>query len=265
MITRQEAVLRELNLYPLWQRRNEIATSPSVVPLSESEALVTKVEVKIIPPLKTIAPPGVPAYPGIPEYKVEDWSTLKGVVEGCTACKLRAGCTQPVFGVGEEKADWVFVGEGPGDEEDSLGQPLVGEAGKLFDNMLSAMKLNRSKNVFISHVVKCRPPENRTPEADEIATCIPYLQRQIALIQPKIIVALGKTAATALLGYDDSLSSLRKKLHDYHGIPLVATFDPAYLLRTPLEKAGAWQDLCLALEAIGSNEKHPGIKGANPY
>ena len=124
----------------------------------------------------------------------------------------------------------------------------MGEAGKLFDNMLSAMKLKRSKNVFIRHVVKCRPPENRTPEADEIASCMPYLQRQIALIQPKIIVALGKTAATSLLGYDATLHSLRGKLHHYQGIPLIVTFDPAYLLRTPLEKASAWQDICLALE-----------------
>ena len=162
MITRQEAVLRELNLYPLWQRCKERAPSPSeALPPSKAlpsrEALVAKVE-------------------------LDDWSTLKAIVGGCTACKLRAGCTQPVFGVGEEKADWVFVGEGPGDEEDVLGETLVGEAGKLFDNMLSAMKLKRSKNVFISHVVKCRPPENRTPEADEIASCMPYLQRQIALI-----------------------------------------------------------------------------------
>ena len=228
MITRQEAVLRELNLYPLWQRRNQIAACPS----------------ETFPPSKAI----LPSEALVAKVELEDWSTLKVIVEGCTACKLRAGCTQTVFGVGEEKADWVFVGEGPGDEEDVLGETLVGEAGKLFDNMLSAMKLKRSKNVFISHVVKCRPPENRTPEADEIASCMPYLQRQIALIQPKIIVALGKTAATSLLGYDATLHSLRGKLHHYQGIPLIVTFDPVYLLRTPLEKASAWQDICLALE-----------------
>lgn len=239
MSTRQEAVLRELNLYPLWQRRNEIATSPS-------DTLVAKVEVKIIPPV------GMPEFK-VEALKVEDWSALKAMVHGCTACKLRAGCTQTVFGVGEEKADWMFVGDVPGVEEDVVGEPFVGEAGNLLDNMLSAMKLKRSKNVFITQVVKCRPPEDRAPAADEITTCMRYLQRQIAVVQPKIIVVLGKTAATYLLGYDAPLTSLRSKLHDYQGIPLVVTFDPAYLLRTPLEKAGAWQDLCLALEAIGPN------------
>ena len=235
MSTRQEAVLRELNLYPMWQRRNEIGTSPS-------DALAAKVEVKIIPPAR------VPEF-RVPDFKVEDWSSLKATVHGCTACKLRASCTQTVFGVGEEKADWMFVGEGPGVEEDVVGEPFVGDAGKLLDNMLSAMKLKRSKNVFITNVVKCRPPDNRPPAADEITSCMPYLQRQIALVQPKIIVALGKTAATSLLGYDATLTSLRRRLHDYQGIPLVVTYHPADLLHAPLEKAGAWQDLCLALAA----------------
>ena len=172
------------------------------------------------------------------------------MVRDCTACKLRTGCTQTVFGVGDEKAGWLFVGEGPGADEDAQGEPFVGQAGKLLDNMLMAIKLKRGKDVYIGNIVKCRPPGNRTPEADEIATCFPYLQRQIELIQPKIIVALGKTAATALLGKDATLASLRGRLHDYHGIPLIITYHPAYLLRTLADKAKAWQDLCLAVKTM---------------
>ncbi|MEJ1959859.1 MAG: uracil-DNA glycosylase [Nitrosomonadales bacterium] len=172
------------------------------------------------------------------------------MVHECTACKLRAGCKQTVFGVGDEKADWLFVGEGPGADEDVQGEPFVGQAGKLLDNMLMAIKLKRGKNVYIGNIVKCRPPGNRTPEAEEIATCLPYLQRQIELIQPEIIVALGKTAATALLGIDATLASLRGRLHDYRGIPLVITYHPAYLLRTPADKAKVWQDLCLAVNTM---------------
>ena len=179
-----------------------------------------------------------------------DWPDLKTRVKNCTACKLRAGCTQTVFGVGDEKADWLFVGEGPGTDEDAQGEPFVGQAGKLLDSMLAAIKLKRGNNVYIANIVKCRPPGNRTPEADEIAQCLPYLERQIKLIQPKVIVALGKTAATALLGRDATLASLRGKPHDYRGIPFIITYHPAYLLRAPLEKAKAWQDLCLAMNAL---------------
>jgi uracil-DNA glycosylase family 4 len=176
-----------------------------------------------------------------------DWPQLKVAVHDCTACKLRAGCTQTVFGVGDEKADWLFVGEGPGADEDALGEPFVGEAGKLLDNMLMSIKLKRGKNVYIANIVKCRPPGNRTPETEEISACLPYLQRQIELIQPKLIVALGKVASNALLGKDATIASLRGTLHDYHGIPLIVTYHPAYLLRSPTEKAKAWQDLCLAV------------------
>jgi DNA polymerase len=180
------------------------------------------------------------------------WPELKSRVGSCTACRLRAGCTQTVFGVGDEKAGWLFVGEGPGADEDARGEPFVGQAGKLLDNMLAAIRLKRGKDVYIANIVKCRPPGNRAPEADEIAQCLPYLQRQIGLIRPKLIVALGKTAATALLGRNASLASLRGRLHDYRGIPLVVTYHPAYLLRAPLDKAKAWEDLCLAVETMGS-------------
>lgn len=179
-----------------------------------------------------------------------DWPQLKRLVRDCRACGLRAGCTQSVFGVGDENADWLFVGEGPGAEEDLRGEPFVGQAGKLLDSMLAAINLKRGENVYIANIVKCRPPGNRTPEADEIARCLPYLRRQIELIQPKIIVALGKVASSALLGGDAALASLRGKQHAYHRIPVIVTYHPAYLLRSPLEKAKAWADLRLAVETL---------------
>ena len=262
-MNREEAVLREFNLYPLWKRRGEVA------PVRAEIAAPVAVESKNSPWER---PPGRDAQnaeAGQPAtqqdtYEINirgqetaptkpgelSWPELKAMVRDCTACKLRAGCTQTVFGVGDEKADWLFVGEGPGADEDAQGEPFVGQAGKLLDNMLMAIKLKRGKDVYIGNIVKCRPPGNRTPEADEIATCLPYLQRQIALIQPKVIVALGKTAATALLGKEATLASLRGSLHDYNGIPLVITYHPAYLLRTPADKAKAWQDLCLAVTTM---------------
>ena len=232
-MNREEAVLRELNLYPLWQLRGVVAS----VPAQAAEV----VEQKVVTASNTSR-----------EQLIGElgWTELKTMVRDCTACKLRAGCTQTVFGVGDEKADWLFVGEGPGADEDAQGEPFVGQAGKLLDNMLNAIKLKRGSNVYIANIVKCRPPGNRTPEPDEIATCLPYLQRQIKLIQPKLIVALGKTAAASLLGRDATLGSLRGALHDYHGIPLLVTYHPAYLLRSPMEKAKAWQDLCLAVETM---------------
>ena len=234
-MNREEAVLRELNLYPLWQRRNAVAPAP----VEAAEVVEQKIE--------TASNSNKNREQLISEL---DWPGLKAMVRDCTACKLRAGCTQTVFGVGDEKADWLFVGEGPGADEDAQGEPFVGQAGKLLDNMLNAIKLKRGNNVYIANIVKCRPPGNRTPEPDEIATCLPYLQRQIRLIQPKIIVALGKIAATSLLGRDATLGSLRGTLHDYHGTPLLITYHPAYLLRSPMEKAKAWQDLCLAVETM---------------
>lgn len=175
---------------------------------------------------------------------------IKQQVRDCTACKLRAGCTQTVFGVGDENAEWLFVGEGPGEDEDEQGEPFVGQAGKLLDNMLAAIKLKRGNNVYIANIVKCRPPNNRVPEADEVAACLPYLRQQIAAIKPKLIVALGKTAATSLLGRDAPLGSLRGTLHDFHGTPLLVTYHPAYLLRSPAEKAKAWQDLQAAVKRM---------------
>lgn len=220
---RREAVLREMNLYPVWVRREQ----PKAVPLPASAD--TEVQ------LQTMA-----------------WPELKEKVRDCELCCLRAGCTQTVFGVGNEKADWLFVGEAPGAEEDARGEPFVGHAGRLLDNMLLAIRLKRSE-VYIANVIKCRPPDNRQPHAIEVAACLPYLKRQIALVQPRVIVALGKTAASALLDTDASIASLRGRVHEYQGIPLIVSFHPAYLLRTPLDKAKSWQDLCLASATINAS------------
>ncbi|MBI3479321.1 MAG: uracil-DNA glycosylase [Nitrosomonadales bacterium] len=280
---RNEAMLRELNLYPQWKLRShnvavvkESAPEPNGVGVN---AVAPTVAAMIEPisrvgeadrqrPAMGISEPVPREASPEPGRRVEghsspsgmsaetanfDWPQLKAAVHNCTACKLRAGCTQTVFGVGDERADWLFVGEGPGADEDALGEPFVGQAGKLLDNMLMAIKLKRGNKVYIANIVKCRPPGNRTPEADEIAACMPYLERQIALIQPRVIVALGKVASNALLAKDATLASLRGQLHDFHGTPLVVTYHPAYLLRTPSEKAKAWQDLCLAVETLADN------------
>lgn len=241
MNVRDEHVLRELNLYPLWIRRNvpaqeEIAPAP--VALEEPPEVQAEAPVAEAPPVVDI-----PVAAPVSEIATLDWTALKEKVRACEACALRAGCTQTVFGVGDEQADWLFVGEGPGADEDAQGEPFVGQAGKLLDNMLFSIGLKRGDNVYIANVVKCRPPENRNPEADEIATCMPYLRQQIALIKPRLIVALGKVAATSLLGREATLGSLRETVHDYHGTPLIITYHPAYLLRSPSEKAKAWLDL----------------------
>lgn len=274
---RREAVLRELNLYPLWGLRDQpaqVAASPSPahVDADTEPAMPVAAEVKALAATAVNAPMPLSDSRSIAGVRGAlgnlGWPELKQQVRNCTDCRLRAGCTQTVFGVGDEKADWLFVGEGPGADEDALGEPFVGQAGKLLDNMLTAIKLKRGNGVYIANIVKCRPPDNRTPATDEIAQCLPYLQRQIELIQPKMIVALGKVASNALLmeplairlgesttpslvmGRDATLASLRGKLHDYRGIPLVVTYHPAYLLRTPSEKAKTWQDLCFAVKAM---------------
>jgi DNA polymerase len=278
---RNEAVLRELNLYPQWKRRDQPALA-----MEQPSIPVTPAGSVAVQDIATLAPPpesagAGPASAPVPGTDGLDWPELKQQVRDCTACRLRAGCTQTVFGVGDEQAEWLFVGEGPGADEDAQGEPFIGQAGKLLDSMLAAIKLKRGDNVYIANIVKCRPPDNRTPGADEIATCLPYLQQQITLIKPRLIVALGKTAATALLGRDATLGSLRGTLHDFKlpaiefsgaqeqessqpsslphpltsshrvgTIPLIVTYHPAYLLRSPMEKAKAWQDLCFAVDVI---------------
>jgi DNA polymerase len=177
---------------------------------------------------------------------------LRTLVADCRACGLHSQRKQAVFGVGAEDAAWMFVGEGPGADEDELGDPFVGQAGKLLDSMLAAIGCQRGREVYIANVVKCRPPGNRTPTPDEAAACGPYLDRQIELVAPRLIVALGKTAATRLLGSEASLASLRGKVHRYRDIPVVVTYHPAYLLRSLPEKAKAWEDLLFARRTLGA-------------
>jgi DNA polymerase len=182
-----------------------------------------------------------------------DWQTLESAVSICTKCRLCEGRTRTVFGTGDRRAKWLFVGEGPGYNEDLQGEPFVGPAGKLLDSMLAAMGLRRGENAYIANVVKCRPTgdngRDRPPAPDEAAACLPYLKRQIALIQPDVIVALGKSAALALLGAspDTPVARLRGQVHRYADVPLVVTYHPAYLLRSPEDKGKAWRDLCLAM------------------
>ncbi len=178
------------------------------------------------------------------------WEQLRAKVATCSACALHKGRKQAVFGVGDQRAEWLFVGEGPGAEEDARGEPFVGQAGKLLDNMLAAIALKRGDGVYIANIVKCRPPGNRTPEPDEARACEPYLARQIELLGPRLIVALGKVAASNLLGTEATIGSLRGRVLGYRGIPLVVTYHPAYLLRNLADKAKAWEDLCFAVETM---------------
>ncbi len=179
-----------------------------------------------------------------------DWPTLKSAVSSCTACGLRAGCSQTVFGVGDESAQWMLVGEAPGAEEDKLGEPFVGQAGKLLDNMLAALDLQRGRNVYIANVLKCRPPGNRNPEPAEVEKCSPHLVRQIELIKPKLILAMGRFAVQTLLDTEATIASLRGTVHRFHGVPLIVTYHPAYLLRNLPDKAKAWADLVFARRTI---------------
>ena len=183
-----------------------------------------------------------------------DWEELYRNIRDCQACGLCKARKQAVPGVGDECADWLFIGEGPGAEEDARGEPFVGQAGKLLDAMLAAIELKRGENVYIANAVKCRPPGNRTPEAAEMAACFPYLQRQIALIKPKLIVLLGRAAVNSVLGQEGSLASMRGKTlvyrDDVREIPVLVTYHPAYLLRNLPDKAKAWEDLCRARAAM---------------
>jgi DNA polymerase len=180
------------------------------------------------------------------------WDELRDTVRTCTACELCRHRKQAVFGVGHHSAPWLFVGEGPGADEDEQGEPFVGQAGKLLDSMFAAVGIARGREVYIANVVKCRPPGNRTPTPEEAAACAPFLDRQIELIRPKLIVALGKTAAMRLLNTEASLASLRGRVHRYQGTPLIVTYHPAYLLRNLPDKAKAWEDLLFARRTLGA-------------
>jgi uracil-DNA glycosylase family 4 len=178
-----------------------------------------------------------------------DWTQLRARVAACTRCALSATRTQTVFGVGNSQADWLIVGEAPGADEDRLGEPFVGRAGQLLNSMLRAIGLAREQ-VYIANVLKCRPPQNRDPAGNEVAECLPYLERQIALLQPKLMLAVGRIAAQNLLRTDVPLGRLRQQVHAFgiSRVPLIVTYHPAYLLRTPTDKRKAWEDLKFARE-----------------
>jgi len=173
------------------------------------------------------------------------WEELRAAVAGCTRCALHGSRTQTVFGVGNPTAEWMIIGEAPGAEEDRRGEPFVGRAGKLLDEMLLAIGQGR-ESVFIANILKCRPPNNRDPAADEAASCRPYLERQIELVRPRIILAVGRIAAQQLLQSDEPVGRLRGKVHQLGATPVVVTYHPAYLLRSPSQKRKSWDDLCLA-------------------
>lgn len=281
---RRAAFLNEMGLGPLWISRaaESAAVEPAPADAAPQAAAAADIQTAHVATEKipvawetspiaqqpsdmtraTRAPVASATEPSATEIAEMDWARLKTVVAGCTKCDLCHGRTQTVFGVGDEKARWLFVGEGPGRNEDLQGQPFVGPAGKLLDNMLLSMGLRRGENTFIANIVKCRPTDangrDRPPNPEEVAACMPYLERQIALLQPTVIVALGKTAALSLLKLDPAtpVSKLRGTVYRYADLPLVVTYHPAYLLRNLKDKSKAWADLCLAMQTYAGSASH---------
>jgi len=285
----REALLKELELLPVWRRREVVPVAEAVDVVMPPTAVASVAEVQAVPApveplpaMETMEAPAaepmhdeipleaydaampveeaefIPDVPAKPDMEVPlgesrrtaimqmDWEALRECVANCQSCSLAQTRTQTVFGVGDPNADWLLVGEAPGAEEDKRGEPFVGQAGKLLDNMLAAIRLKRGEKVYIANVLKCRPPENRDPHGEEVVKCDPFLKRQVELIQPKLIVAMGRFAAQSILNTDASIGSLRGKLHDYHGVPVIVTYHPAYLLRNLPDKGKAWEDLCFA-------------------
>lgn len=245
---RREQMLLEMGLGPVWRQRNPAQAGDAPQETAEEAARDDESAAH------AEAAPGMAA-PSDALVAQMDWTELENAVAGCVKCRLCESRTKTVFGVGDRRATWMFIGEGPGRNEDLQGLPFVGPAGKLLDNMLAAMGLSRHENAYIANVVKCRPTgddgRDRPPAPDEAMACMPYLQRQIELIQPAVLVALGKTAAVYLLGLppDSPVGKLRGQIFHYGDLPLVVTYHPAYLLRKLTEKTKSWADLCLAMEA----------------
>ena len=207
-------------------------------------------------------PPASGPATGAADVGTLDWAALRQAVADCRACSLCNSRRQTVFGVGHLQARWLVVGEAPGEQEDQQGEPFVGAAGQLLDRMLAALGLTRAadgpqpleKRVYIANTLKCRPPRNRNPAAEELAQCEPFLVRQIELIRPRLIVAMGRFAVQALLRTDEPIGKLRGRVHRYQGVPLVVTYHPAYLLRNLPDKARAWEDLCLAAAVAAGDD-----------
>lgn len=255
---RQVAMLAEMGIRVWDHAHSSAAPMSEPAAVLEAAALPTRPSSAIEPAADRV-PVTEPmrAVPGSRPLGVEtmDWPALRAAVAGCTACKLCGGRTNTVFGVGNEQAHWMIVGEAPGEQEDRKGEPFVGKSGMLLDNMLRAVGLTRAEappeqQVYIANTVKCRPPGNRNPEPAELAQCEPYLVRQIALVRPRIILAMGRFAVQSLLRSEEPIGRLRGRIHRYQGVPLVVTYHPAYLLRNPEDKAKSWDDLCLARETL---------------
>lgn len=237
-ITRED-IFKELDLWPVWRVRGAPA-------ISKDAGVTTQAQTDISSTNDTSK-----------NDTAITWESLRAAVNTCTRCKLHKTRTQGVFGVGDQQADWMIVGEAPGADEDAQGEPFVGQAGRLLDAMLAAIGLQRGDNVYIANVLKSRPPGNRNPEPDEVAACMPYLLQQIELLQPKIIIAMGRFAAQNLLETKDAIASLRGRVHRFNGVPLIVTYHPAYLLRTLPDKAKAWEDLCLARQTYAGLQSPP--------
>lgn len=242
-MTTQRAYLEAMGI-DLWVRRDLPAPSvPDAAEIPAPVAAPVSVDVPVPPSPPVVVADDVVAA----DVAAFDWEALAARVKACTRCDdLVRNRTQTVFGVGDRQAEWLFIGEAPGADEDRLGEPFVGRAGKLLDAMHAALGIERGKGVYIANILKCRPPNNRDPKPEESRNCRPFLNRQIALIRPKIIVALGRIAAQNLLDTDTPIGKLRGKTWQYEGIPLVVTYHPAYLLRSPGEKRKAWDDLLMA-------------------
>ena len=252
---RRRQLLKTLDI-DHWVRRDAVGEpAVAIPPQSPPAVIMAAAPIPAIAPEEEVAKRGRPRKDAVAEPKPvfelpplelpPDWTGLRALVKDCRRCKLCETRTQTVFGVGVENASLMVVGEGPGADEDAQGEPFVGRAGKLLDEMLKSIGRTRQDNVFIANVVKCRPPGNRDPEPVEAESCRPYLEQQIRLVKPKLIVALGRIAAQRLLNTDEPLARLRGPMHAYgpDRTPLFITYHPAYLLRSPREKAKSWDDL----------------------
>ncbi|MEO6566453.1 MAG: uracil-DNA glycosylase, partial [Casimicrobiaceae bacterium] len=231
MTSQRREILAEMGLTPQWIRRAWPVASQVVAAVAAPVEAAVGAPVGRPPvgsppasPARELAEPAVPDDVRAARIAALSWKEFAADVEACTACGLCRTRNRSVPGVGDVEAEWMFVGEAPGAEEDGRGEPFVGQAGRLLDNMLAALQMTRQRNVYIANVLKCRPPGNRTPEAAEAAACQPYLARQIALLRPRVIVALGKSAASLLLRSDATIGSLRGRVHDYGGVPLIVTY-----------------------------------------
>src|SRR6185436_3426726 len=233
-----DEIMSTLGLAPTWRRRERMGLGVDAAIAVREPALVRDAG-----PLhhSAAARANTPEDDGARIVRIArlDWAGFAPDVDSCVACGLARTRKKSVPGVGDVRAEWLFVGEAPGAEEDARGEPFVGQAGKLLDNMLAALGMKRGQHVYIANVLKCRPPGNRTPEPGEIDACRPYLDRQVALLKPKVIVALGRSAANTLLANDGTIASLRGRVHRYGGLPLVVTYHPAYLLRNLPDKEKA--------------------------